>query len=84
MNLDIKNIASTSKKNWKSIYEVIHDDYFKAVTFISTEFLKQCKKSKWASEHNKWSQSSFKNMAMENRLYTQVVVIHRSELYGKK
>ena len=42
MNLYIENISSTSKKNWISIYEVIHDDYLKAVKFFPTEFLDQC------------------------------------------
>ena len=44
MNLDIENIASTSKKNWISIYEVIHDDYFKAVKLFPTQFLTIVKK----------------------------------------
>ena len=38
MNLDIENIASTSQQIWRSIYEVIHDYYFKAVKFFATEF----------------------------------------------
>ena len=42
MDLDVENIAITSKKKWGSIYEVIHDDYFKAVKFFPTEFLNQC------------------------------------------
>ena len=39
MNLDIEIIASTSQKNWRSIYEVIHDDYFKVVKLLPTQFL---------------------------------------------
>ena len=31
MNLDSENIAITSQQIWRSIYEVIHDDSFKAV-----------------------------------------------------
>ena len=46
MNLDIENIASTSQKNWRSIYEFIHDDYFKGVKFFPTEFLNHCKDKK--------------------------------------
>ena len=42
MNLYIENIASTSQQNWRSIYEVIHDDYFKAVKLFSTQFLDHC------------------------------------------
>ena len=30
MNLDIENIASTNLQIWRSTFEVIHDDYFKA------------------------------------------------------
>ena len=44
MNLDIENIASTSQNNWRSIYEVIHDDYFKAVKIFPTQFIEYCKK----------------------------------------
>ena len=44
MNLDIENIDKTNQQIWRSIYEVIHDDYFKAVKFFPTEFLNQCKK----------------------------------------
>ena len=46
MNLYIENIASTSKTNWISIYEVIRDDYFKAVKLFPTQFLDHCKKKK--------------------------------------
>ena len=43
MNLDIENIAITNQQIWKSIYEVIHDDYFKVVKLFPSEFLNQCK-----------------------------------------
>ena len=43
MNLYIENIAITDQNIWISIYEVIHDDYFKAVKFFPTEFLNQFK-----------------------------------------
>ena len=46
MNLDNESISSTSQKNWISIYEVIHDDYFKAVKFFSIEFLDHYNKTK--------------------------------------
>ena len=36
MNLDIENISSRSQKNWRSMYEVIHDDCFKAVKLFPT------------------------------------------------
>ena len=36
MNLDIKNIAIKSQQIWRSIYEVIHYDYFKVVKFFPT------------------------------------------------
>ena len=39
MNLDIENIDSTNQQIWRSIYEVIHDDYFKAVKLFPTQFL---------------------------------------------
>ena len=46
MNLDIENIASTTQQILRSIYEVVHDDYFKAVTLFSTQFLERCLKTK--------------------------------------
>ena len=36
MNLDIEKVASASQQIWRSIFEVIHDDYFKAVKFFLT------------------------------------------------
>ena len=36
MNLEIEKICSTSQQIWRSIYEVIHDDYFKAVKLSPT------------------------------------------------
>ena len=38
MNLHIENIASTSQQIWRSIYEVMHDDYFKAVYSFQRNF----------------------------------------------
>ena len=46
MNLDIENIASKNHKIWRSIYEVIHDDYFKVVKLFPREFLNQCKNNR--------------------------------------
>ena len=43
-NLDIENIDSTSQQIWRSIYEVIHDDYFKAVELFPAQYLDHCKK----------------------------------------
>ena len=60
INLDIENIANTSRKCWRSIYEVIHDDYFKAVRLSPTQFLEHCKKRKWTSKHTKRIQNSLK------------------------
>ena len=44
MNLEIENIASTSQQSWRSVYEVIHDDYYKAVKLFPTQFLNHRKK----------------------------------------
>ena len=38
MNLDIENISSTNQQIWGSIYEVIHDDYFKVVKLFPRKF----------------------------------------------
>ena len=38
MNLDIENIASTYQQIWRSIYEVIDDQYFKVVKLFQTPF----------------------------------------------
>ena len=53
MTLDVENIASTSQQIWISMYEVIHDDYFKTVKFLPTEFLNKCIKKKWTSKLTK-------------------------------
>ena len=45
MDLDIENISSTSQQIWRSVYEVIYDDYFKALKFFPTECLNQCFKN---------------------------------------
>ena len=44
MNLDIEDIASTSQRIWRSIYEGIHDDSFKALKFFPRAFLDHCLK----------------------------------------
>ena len=59
MNLDIENIGSTSQKIWRSIYEVIHDDYFKGVKFFPAQLLDHRLKKR-TSKHTKRSQSIFK------------------------
>ena len=79
MNSYIENIASTSQKIWRSIYEVIHDDYFKAVNFFPTEFLDHCKKNEPQNIPNE-VKKDFKNMDLKNGLYSQVVMICRREL----
>ena len=38
MDLDIEHIASTNQQIWISIYEVIHDYYFKVVKFFPSGF----------------------------------------------
>ena len=85
MNLDIENIASTDQNIWRSIYEVIHDYYFKAVKFFPTEFLKQFKNNT-NEPYNIPNEvkASFKHMVLENGLYAQVVMICRRELDNKK
>ena len=42
INLDIEDIAGTSKKIWISIYEAIHDNYFKAIKLFPTKLLDHC------------------------------------------
>ena len=43
MNVYIKNISSTNKQVWRSIYEVIDDPYFKVVKILPSTFKNQCK-----------------------------------------
>ena len=43
MNLDIDNIASTNQHIWRSIYELIHNSYFKIVNLFPKISLNQCK-----------------------------------------
>ena len=82
-NLDIENIASTSQNIWRSIYEVLHDDFFSVLKFFPTEFLNQCKKNDPRNIPNE-VKAVFKNMALENGLYIQVVMIRIRELDDKK
>ena len=44
MSLDFENISSTDQTIWRSIYEVIDDDYFKVVKYFPRESLDHCKK----------------------------------------
>ena len=54
MNVYLENISSTSQQIWISIYEVIHDSYFKAVRLLPTKVLDHCKKKrKLTSKHTK-------------------------------
>ena len=80
MNLDIENIASSSQQIWRSIYEVIDDTYLKKMKLFPTEFLDHCKK-KINEPQN--IPSEFKTVilkkALEQGLYTQVVMIRRKE-----
>ena len=43
INLEIENIASTNQEIWRSIYEVIHDNCFKAVKLFLSKLVNQCK-----------------------------------------
>ena len=43
INLDIKNIDSTKQQIWRSIYEIIYGDYFKAVKLFPSKLLNQYK-----------------------------------------
>ena len=79
MNLDIEKISSTSQKIWRSIYEVIFDDYFKAVKLFPTKVLDHCKKMNLKTYQMR-SKQILKNMALEQGLYAQVVMIHRRNL----
>ena len=40
LNLEIEKNSSTNQQIWRSIDEVIHDDYFKAVKLFPLAFLK--------------------------------------------
>ena len=43
LNLENENITSTNEQIWKSIYEIIHDYYFKVVKLFPRELLNQCR-----------------------------------------
>ena len=62
-----------------SIYEVIHDNYFKVVKFFPTKFLEQCKKNQNEPQNIPNEVEAAFKKALVKRLYTQVVVIHRRE-----
>ena len=73
LNLDIQNIAITNQQIWRSIYEVIHDDYFKLVKLFPGKII--------IPNEVKADQ---KEMALEIGLYAQGVMSRRSELDDKK
>ena len=84
MKLDIENISSTGQRIWISIYEVIHNDYFKAVKLFPSEFLNQCKNiSNEPQNILNEVKADLKKMALENGLYAQVVMISRRGLDDK-
>ena len=80
MNLYIENISSTSQQIWRSIYEIIHDDYFKAVKLFPTKCLSHCLKKMNLKTYQMHSKHLLKNMALEKGFYAQVVVIRRRNL----
>ena len=82
MNLDIENIDSINQQIWRSIYEVIHDDYFKAVTLFPTQFLDHCKKMNLQTYQIKSKQ--LKKIATKQGLYAQFFMIHRRKSSDKK
>ena len=85
MNLGIEKIASKNQKNWRSIYEVIHDDYFKVVKLFPSKFLNQCKNNPNGPQNiPNEVKADLKKMALENGLYAQVVMIRRRELDNNK
>ena len=84
MNLEIENISSTYQHIWRSIYEVIHDYHFKAVKFFPSKILNQCKNNPNKPQNiPNEVRSDFRNMALENGLYAQVVMILRRGLDDK-
>ena len=76
MNLEIENIASKIQQIWRSIYEVIHDYYFKAVKFFPTESLDHCLKQISLKTYQMKS-NQLLDIALELGLYEQVVMIGR-------
>ena len=84
MNLAIENISSTSQQLQRSLYEVIHDDYFKSVRLFPTEFKTNVKNQNEPQNIPNEFKSALKKMALENGLYAQVVMIRRTELDDKK
>ena len=75
MNVDVENISSLKKK-WIPIYEVIDNSYFSASKIFPTEFLDQCRNNpNKPKDITSEIKESLKRMAMEQGLYSQVVMI---------
>ena len=66
MNLEIENIAITNKQVWRSVYDEIHDEYFKAVKLFPAQCSDHCKKR--TSKHTKLIESSFKKDGFVTRV----------------
>ena len=81
----MKTLPVKNKQIWRSIYEVIHDYYFKVVKLLPSGFLNQCKNNPNKSQNIQNEVKAYlKNMALENGLYAQVVMIIRIESDDKE
>ena len=66
---------------WRPIYEVIYEAYFIDSNMFSDDFMKKCKDIANGAQFIPLEmKNNIKRMAMEQRLYTQVIIIRRKYL----
>ena len=87
MNIFIENINTFEKRNkvnekqWRTIYEVIEEDYFEESGIFPDDFIKLCKDNANESQFVPLEvQNNINIMATEQGLYAQVVMLRRKYL----
>ena len=87
MNEDIETIDKNENRTvfqrtkWRPIYEVIDEDYIKNSNIFPEDFIIKCKQ--FTNEPQTISvvvKNNIKRMAMEQRLYAQVIKFRRKDL----
>ena len=66
---------------WRPIFEVIDEAYFKGCKIFSDDFMKECKdNSNEALDIPREVKNNIKRMAMEQGLYSQVIMLRQKDL----
>ena len=87
MSIDIEDIdtfetiTKVNTTKWSPIYEVINKAYFIGSKNFSDDFIKECKNnSNESRDIPREVKNNIKRMAMEQGLYSQVIMLHQKDL----